>query len=241
MNNLQVFKNEKLNLQMRVIQNDDGSISVNAEDTAIGFGWTKIETKSGKKYTSIRWDRMNGFILDMGFRPQVGEGDYIPESLFYLLGMKANNKVAQEFQKWLAIDVIPEIRKTGSYQAPHMSKELQSILMLDEKQQKFNDRLSKVENNMTIDYSQQEALRELGNKKVTAILGGSDAPAYKELGKKVFASFWRDYKRKLGVNSYKNTLVKDYEIGRQAIINWQPTKEVAFMIKGCNAQVRCDI
>lgn len=121
------------------------------------------------------------------------------------------------------------------------SKELQAIFMLDGKQQQFESRLVKVENNMTIDYSQQESLRELGNKKVTAILGGTDAPAYKELGKKVFASFWRDYKRKLGVNSYKNTLVKDYEIGRQAIINWQPTKEVAFMIKGCNAQVRCDI
>lgn len=121
------------------------------------------------------------------------------------------------------------------------SKELQAIFMLDGKQQQFESRLVKVENNMTIDYSQQESLRELGNKKVTAILGGTDAPAYKELNKKVFASFWRDYKRKLGVNSYKNTLVKDYEMGRQAIINWQPTKEVAFMIKGCNAQVRCDI
>ena len=121
------------------------------------------------------------------------------------------------------------------------SKELQAIFMLDGKQQQFESRLVKVENNMTIDYSQQESLRELGNKKVTAILGGSDAPAYKELGKKVFASFWRDYKRKLGVNSYKNTLVKDYEIGRQAIIKWQPSKEISFMIKGCNAQVRCDI
>lgn len=29
--------------------------------------------------------------------------------------MKADNKVAQEFQKWLAVDVIPQIRKTGSY------------------------------------------------------------------------------------------------------------------------------
>ena len=58
-------------IQQRVAY--ENNFSVNAEDTAIGFGWTKIETKSGKKYTSIRCDRMNGFILDMGFRPQVGE------------------------------------------------------------------------------------------------------------------------------------------------------------------------
>ena len=29
--------------------------------------------------------------------------------------MKASNKVAQEFQKWLAVDVIPSIRKNGTY------------------------------------------------------------------------------------------------------------------------------
>ena len=30
---------------------------------------------------------------------QVSKGDFISESLFYLLAMKADNKVAQEFQK----------------------------------------------------------------------------------------------------------------------------------------------
>ena len=45
---IEIFKNEELKLQVRTIQNDDGSISVNAEDTAIGFGW--IREKSGKEY-----------------------------------------------------------------------------------------------------------------------------------------------------------------------------------------------
>ena len=36
---VQIFKNQRLNLQIRAIKNQDGSISVNAEDTAIGFGW----------------------------------------------------------------------------------------------------------------------------------------------------------------------------------------------------------
>ena len=116
MNNLQIFKNEQLNLQVRTIQNKDGSISVNAEDTAIGFGWTQTQNKNGKQYTTIRWERINGFIKELGFPPQVGEDDYIPESLFYMLGMKASSKTAQDFQKWLAVEVIPLIRKTGSYQ-----------------------------------------------------------------------------------------------------------------------------
>lgn len=108
---LELFKNEKLKLQVRVIQNDDGSISVNAEDIAIGFGWYQI--KNAIKYP--KWERINGFLKEFGFSPQVGKDDYIPESIFYLLGMKASNKVAKDFQIWLANDVIPSIRQTGGY------------------------------------------------------------------------------------------------------------------------------
>lgn len=48
MNELQIFNNEELGLSVRTILNDDGSISVNAEDTAIGFGWCRTEVKNRK-------------------------------------------------------------------------------------------------------------------------------------------------------------------------------------------------
>ena len=60
-NEIQEFVNDKLGLKVRCIQSEDGSISMNAEDTAIGFGWIKRENKSNKVYTSIRWNRMNSF------------------------------------------------------------------------------------------------------------------------------------------------------------------------------------
>ena len=164
--------------------------------------------------------------------------NFLTESGVYKLIFKSKKAEAERFQDWVTDEVLPHIRKTGSYQIPKMSKELEAILMIDGKQQKMDERITKLENNTTIDYSQQEDLRELANKKIVAILGGTDAPAYRELNKKVFSNFWRDYKRKLNVNSYKNTLVKDYDIGRQAIINWNPSKEVKFMIDGCNAQIR---
>lgn len=34
----------------------------------------------------------NLLIKELGFSAKVSKGDYIPESLFYLLGMKANNE-----------------------------------------------------------------------------------------------------------------------------------------------------
>ncbi|NFI05182.1 hypothetical protein FC959_12315 [Clostridium botulinum] len=164
--------------------------------------------------------------------------NFLTESGVYKLIFKSKKAEAEKFQDWVTDEVLPSIRKTGAYQMPKMSKELQAIFAIDERTVELDSRITKLENNTTIDYSQQEELRTLGTKKVVAILGGTDAPAYKELNKKVFSSFWRDYKRKLEVNSYKNTLVKDFEIGKQAIINWCPSKEVSFMIRGCNAQMR---
>ena len=51
MNDLKIFNNTELGLQVRTIQNDDGSISINAEDTAVGFGWT--QEKNGKTYIKM--------------------------------------------------------------------------------------------------------------------------------------------------------------------------------------------
>lgn len=116
MSEMRVFSNNHLGLQVRTMLNEDGSVSVNAEDTAIGFGWTQKQQKSGKEYISIRWVTLNTYLKEIGFPQEVGENDYIPESMFYLLGMKASNSIALEFQKWLALDVLPSLRKTGIYE-----------------------------------------------------------------------------------------------------------------------------
>ena len=108
---VQLFINKELELEVRAIKNEDRSISLNAEDTAIGFGWYQI--KNNKKYP--KWERINGFISEFGNSPLVGKDDYIPESLFYQLGMKANNDVAKKFQMWLATEVLPSKRKYGMY------------------------------------------------------------------------------------------------------------------------------
>ncbi len=113
-NGLMVFENKAMGIRLRTILNDDGSISVSAEDTAIGFGWTTVAT-SGNEV--VRWARLNDYCKELGFPRKCGKDDFIPESLYYLLGMKANNERAQKFQRWLALDVIPQIRKTGSYRA----------------------------------------------------------------------------------------------------------------------------
>lgn len=122
-NEITPFVNEELGLQARMIVNEDGSISINAEDTAIGYGWT--EQKSGKVYP--RWRTINGYLRELGFSQEVAKDDYIPESLFYMLGFKAGNDRALAYQKWLAMDVLPTLRKKGSYSMPSKGNPLEQM------------------------------------------------------------------------------------------------------------------
>jgi prophage antirepressor-like protein len=95
----------------------DGMAWLNAEDVAKGFGFTDV--REGKEY--VRWARVNDYLNSFGFSPQVAKDDFIPENMVYRLGFKANNEVAQGFQAKLADEILPTIRKTGSYsvkQAP---------------------------------------------------------------------------------------------------------------------------
>lgn len=230
-NNIKIFNSQSFG-QVRTILNSDGSISINAEDTARNYGW--IQLKCGRYY--IRWETINSYLNELGISQQVGKNDFIPESVFYLLGMKANNEVAQEFQKWLAVEVLPEIRKTGEYKLNEfkLSPEIKAIFCIDSRTTVINNRIENLENNMTIDYSQQEELRIMAVKRALYILEGKDTHAYRELNKKVFSSIWKDYKRVLNVNSYRNTPVMKFEYAKKVISQWKPNRELELMIKGAN-------
>ena len=49
-NKAEIFTSEEFG-QVKTILNEDGSVSINAEDAAVGLGW--YEEKGGRKY--VRW------------------------------------------------------------------------------------------------------------------------------------------------------------------------------------------
>ena len=118
MNQLQVFENELFKVSAKM---ENGEILFDAEEVALCLGI--VQKKNDKCY--VRWERVNEYLPKSS--PQVGKGDLIPEPLVYKLAFKASNEVAEKFQDWLAIEVIPHIRKTGTYSIDmsQLSPELQ--------------------------------------------------------------------------------------------------------------------
>lgn len=115
MEELQLFKNEDLELQIRAVKNEDGNISVNLEDVARGLGFVDNSKLNSHGENYIRWNTVKKYLCEFGISQQVAKDTLIPESVFYLLAMKASNEIAKKFQVWVATDVLPTIRKTGGY------------------------------------------------------------------------------------------------------------------------------
>jgi prophage antirepressor-like protein len=160
---------------------------------------------------------------------------YINEGDLYRLIMKSKLPSAEKFESWVMDEVLPIIRKTGSYHKPlTIVEQIQVIAtgFLD-----HEERLNRLENTMTIDYAQQESIRDLVSSVVIAHLGGKESNAYKEIGKKVFAECNRDIKTYFAVNARNNIPKLRFEEAMEYVRNWHPCTNTVMMIRDCNAQM----
>lgn len=160
---------------------------------------------------------------------------YINEGDLYRLIMKSKLPSAEKFESRVMDEVLPTIRKTGSYRKPLTTVEQIQVIatgFLD-----HEERLNRLENTMTIDYAQQEAIRDLVSSVVIAHLGGKESNAYKEIGKKVFAECNRDIKTYFTVNARNNIPKLRFEESMEYVRNWHPCTNTVMMIRDCNAQM----
>lgn len=158
------------------------SKKVDTEDKGVA----EMETPSGKQKVTI-----------------------INESGLYSLIFGSKLKSATRFKRWVTKEVLPSIRKTGSYQKQLSSQEMMRIQlgMIDD----HEDRIKNLESNMVIDYGQQQTLRQHVNKAVLNALGGKDTEAYAYISKVVFSECNRDLQDRFKVNSRNNIPRKRYE------------------------------
>ena len=177
-------------------------------------GISKIETPSGIQNTTI-----------------------INESGLYSLIMGSKLASAKKFKRWVTSEVLPQIRKTGSYQRKLSPEEMMRIQlgMVDD----HENRIEKLENTMTIDYGQQQELKKAVNKRVVDVLGGKKSPAYKESSKKVFAECNHDIQDYFNVNSRNNIPSVRFQESVDYVENWNPSNNSLIEIRRFNSGV-CD-
>lgn len=233
MNNLQIFSNEEFG-QVRTI-NIDSDVWFVGKDVAEILGYSN--TRKALTDHVDDEDKLDGVTI----RDSIGREQspvFINESGLYSLILSSKMPNARKFKRWVTSEVLPAIRKTGHYEMESYSPEMQAILMHDKKLVKMDERVTTLENTMTIDYAQQQALGEAVNYVVIDALGGKESDAYKEIGKKVFSECNRDLKRYFHVNARGNVPKKRFEEAVEYVQCWRPCTNTQIAIKEHNSQMR---
>lgn len=166
------------------------------------------------------------------------ETTVINESGLYNVILRSDKPEAKPFRKWVTSEVLPSIRKTGSYTMPKLSKEMQALFLLDDRTQKQEARLTALENTMTVDYGQQQTLKKAVGRVVVEALGGKAAPAYNDphVRGKLFSECNRDVQDWFRVNSVCNVPRKDFTQAVEYIQRWKPSTNSVMLIQQTNAQ-----
>lgn len=232
MNELQIFKNEEFG-EIRTVQLNNETYFV-GKDVAEALGYSNASkavsvhvSEEDRILKTLEADSQNGNVVKT-------QTALINESGLYALIFGSKLESAKRFKHWVTSEVLPEIRKTGSYEMEQYSPEMKAILMHDKKLVKMDERVTDLENNTTIDYGQQQVLGDVVNRVVIEALGGKCSPAYREIGKKVFAECNRDLKHYFNVNARNNVPKKRFDEAVEYVKSWKPCTNTRIDIRELN-------
>lgn len=229
MEQLQIFKNSEFGeIRTITINNEPWFVG---KDVATSLKYNEPH-KAILRHVSED-DRMKHPVADSNGREQ--DSWIINESGLYALIFGSKLESAKQFKRWVTSEVLPAIRKTGSYQLS--ANPLEQIKIIAGGVIQMDERLTKLENTMTIDYAQQQSITKAVNKAVTKVLGGKQSNAYHEVGKKVFAECNRDIKDFFCVNARNNIPKAKFQNAMEYIEKWTPSTNTKLLINECNAQM----
>lgn len=166
------------------------------------------------------------------------EMNLVNESGLYELVFTSRKQEAKSFKKWIKQEVLPSIRKTGTYSSEKVvplskDKALVTVLRttadlvedtqaIKEEQHEIRKLVSqidnKVEEQITLDHGEQRRLQKVVAHKVYEL--ESDH----EQRPRLFRELYREIKDRFGVASYKDVKRKELQSAIRYVENWVPRK-----------------
>ncbi len=228
MNELQIV--EYNNIRVLTTQQVAEAYQASVDTVTRNFNRNKDRYVENKHFIALEGDEKNAFV-DRG---QIDRGLKNAKTL-YLWTQKGCLLHAKSLNTDIAWEVYDKL--VDNYFSPVKALSQLDMMriqlgMIDS----HEDRITNLENNMTLDYGQQRVLEDTVNKTVIDVLGGKGADAYKEIGKKVFAECNRDLKHYFNVNARNNVPKKRFDEAVEYAKNWKPCTNTMMKICNYNAQ-----
>lgn len=234
MNDLQIFNNEEFGEIRTAVINDEPMFCLIDICKALEI---KNATDVAKRLDEDELTRLN-----LGSR--AGETNFITESGLYAVILRSDKPNAKKFRKWVTSEVLPSIRKTGSYGMPkttggQIQLLAQGYTELEQKVNDIKDDVSELKENVPLYSCDIDEIQQHVKRRVVNILGGKQSEAYRDnsIRHKTFSDIRTQLKREYGcVSTYKSIKRKYIDDVHEFIDCYVVPKYLDELIHDANAQ-----
>ncbi|WP_239760877.1 ORF6C domain-containing protein [Mammaliicoccus sp. N-M51] len=223
-NELQIFKNTSFgNLEVLTIEGKQWFPAIKVAEI-LGYSNPRDAINRHTKLRGV----VNHDVIDSLGRNQ--NKKFIDEGNLYRLITKSKLPQAEQFEEWVFDDVLPTLRKTGSYQVKPLTT-AEQIQLIAQGNTELDERVTAIEESYPIMHGQAKHIQQLVARKVAEIVRNKFNGYYKETSKKLFAEIYRSIKKIFQVPTYHNIPRGRYEEAVKFIEQWQPSYDTVYQLE----------
>lgn len=169
----------------------------------------------------------------------------INESGLYSLVFKSQLPSAKRFKRWVTSEVLPAIRKTGSYQIPKDPMDalrlmFQATEYTQEKVNQVDERVIRLEENIKLDPGEYTYIGKIISRKVYQVGRERAYSMNKKQTEALFKSLNKEIAEITGVRTRTQLRHKDYEKVISFVEDWEPSKATSLLVKAYE-QIEMDV
>lgn len=237
MDNLQIFSNSEFG-EIRTITKDDEALF------CLGDLCRILElTAKGVKQRLTDEVISNCPIPDSLGRIQ--NTIFVNEDGLYDVILDSRKENARKFRKWVTSEVLPTIRKTGSYSMPkttggQIQLLAQGYTELEQAVNSIKEDMTELKDNTPLYGCEIDEVKQHVNRKGIIVLGGKDSEAYKNgsIRSSVYSDIYKQLKREFGcVTTYKSIRRKYIDNVHKFIDDYELPMALAEQVNAANAQI----
>lgn len=237
MNGLQIFNNEEFG-EVRTVTKDDevlfclGDLCRILELTAKGVKQRLADEVISNYPIPDTLGRIQNTI-------------FVNEDGLYDVILDSRKENARKFRKWVTGEVLPSIRKTGSYGMPkttggQIQLLAQGYTELEQAVNSIKEDMTELKDNTPLYGCEIDEVKQHVNRKGVIVLGGKDSEAYKDgsIRSSVYSDIYKQLKREFGcVTTYKSIRRKYIDNVHKFIDDYALPMALAEQVKEANAQI----
>lgn len=219
MDKLQVFNFENHNVRALMINDEPYWVG---KDVAIVLGYAKprnaIAThvdEEDKKDAPIQGD--------LGGKQNM---TVINESGLYSLILSSKLPSAKKFKRWVTSEVLPALRKTGSYKLPDNPMDIlkltyEALSQTNENVAQHEYRIKELEDNKLLNPGEYNYISKAVKNKVKQVMNELDMDLKGKQKSQIYRAINRDLNCFIGIKTRSQFKAKDFEKALEFVQNWQ--------------------